>query len=436
LEKGEEKRKMRIFKSTFRNFLKIHLLFLLLLFASGCGVFNDQTAITRENHLTPHDHACPPERIILNLTENPAESMAVTWRTRAKEMVPMVQIALFTESPDFEENARTIHAEIEMVRLEKRPFVYQYSAVFDALTPNTVYAYRVGAENNWSEWNQFKTVSKGHDPFTFVYLGDPQEEVKSKCSHIFRAAYGHAPKADFWLFVGDLVDNGDRDEEWADLFYALGWIPGMTPMILVPGNHEYPDKRFLEGKEYKLFHLWRPHFTLPENGPPGLEETAYFIDYQGTRFVMLNGNEKLEEQAEWLEKILSNNPQRWTILGIHQPIYSTARYRRDSKRQDILMPVLDKYSVDLVLQGHDHTYCRTHRIKGGLRVEDHEKGTVYVTSVSGPKFYRLTTTNKDLIAKMETGRQLFQVIHVDYNHLLYTSFDAQGEVFDSFTLEK
>jgi hypothetical protein len=407
-----------------------------MFFSGGCAVFEEQANITRRNSLTPYDHACPPERIILNLTDTPTESMTVTWRTCAQEMIPLVQIALFTKSADFEENATTLRAECEIVRWGKKPYAYHYSAVFDALTPNTVYAYRVGAEDNWSEWNQFKTASKRHDPFTFVYLGDPQEEVKSKCSHIFRAAYANAPKADFWLFVDDLVDNGDRDEEWAELFYALGWIPGMTPMILVPGNHEYPDKRFLERKEYKLFHLWRPHFTLPENGPRGLEETACFIDYQGTRFVMLNGNEKLEEQAEWLEKILSNNPQRWTILGIHQPIYSTARYRRDSKRQDILMPVLDKYSVDLVLQGHNHTYCRTYKIKDGLRVEDHEKGTVYVTSVSSPKSYRLITNDKDLMAKMETGRQLFQAIHVDYNHLLYTSFDAQGEVFDSFTLEK
>jgi 3',5'-cyclic AMP phosphodiesterase CpdA len=428
---------MRIsMNNTFWNLLKVHLLCMFLLFASGCAVFKEQAARTWGDSLTSHDHACLPERIILNLTENPAESMAVTWRTCAKEKVPMIQIALFTKSPYFEENAETIHAESEIVRLENKPPVYHYSAVFKELIPDTVYAYRVGAEDNWSEWNRFRTASKRHAPFTFVYFGDPQKDVKSKCSHIFRSAYNNAPKADFWLFVGDLVDNGDRDEEWAEFFYALGWIPGMTPMILLPGNHEYPDKRFLKGKTYKLFHLWRPQFTLPENGPRGLEETAYFVDYQGARFVMLNGNEKLEEQAEWLGKILSNNPQRWTIVGIHQPFYSVVRYRKDSRSQDILMPLLDKYSVDLVLQGHEHIYCRTHKMKDGVRVRDHEMGTVYVTSVSGPKFYKVKKNNNDLMAKMETGRQLFQVIHVDHNHLLYASFDARGEVFDSFIIKK
>ena len=222
------------------------------------------------------------------------------------------------------------------------------------------------------------------------------------------------------------------------LSYFMPWdgFPRTTPMMLLPGNHEYPDKRYLQDKPYKLFHLWRPHFTLPENGPQGLEETAYFIDYQGVRFVMLNGNEKIEEQAGWLDKILSENPQLWTIVGIHQPVYSTAKYRNDSKLQNQLVPIFDKHSVDLVLQGHDHTYCRTYKIKNGFRAGDNEKGTVYVISVSGPKFYQVKTHYKGLMAKLETGRQLFQVIHIDHNRLFYESFDVKGEVYDSFTLEK
>jgi hypothetical protein len=211
----------------------------------------------------------------------------------------------------------------------------------------------------------------------------------------------------------------------------------MTPMMLIPGNHDYPDKRYLHAKPYELFPLWRPHVTLPENGLHGLEETAYYIDYQGVRFVMLNGNEKIEEQARWLDRILSENHQRWTIVGIHQPVYSTtSKGRKDSKLQNQLVPIFDKHSVDLVLQGHNHTYSRTYEIKNGVRTGDNEKGTVYVISVSGPKFYEVKTQQKDLMAKIETGRQLFQVIHIDHNRLLYESFDVTGKVYDSFTLEK
>ena len=415
---------------------KILLLCLPLLLVSTCDALEKRAA---EKSWDPHPYysdPSSPRRLILNLTENPSNSQAVTWRTLSEIEDPKAQIALVTDAFPLKDSLKTIDAVSEKVILGKDEAVYHYSAIFKALQPDTLYAYRVGTDDNWSEWNQFKTACKGHDPFTFVYFGDPQEDVKSMCSQIFRVAYKKAPDADFWLFVGDLVDNGDRDDEWAELFYAFGWIPRMTPMILLPGNHEYPDKRLFLGKDYKLFHLWRPHFTLPENGPNGLEETVYFIDYQGVRFVMLNGNEKLEEQAQWLDRVLSENPQPWSIAGIHQPAYSTSKYRNNSGLQNLLVPVFDKHSVDLVLQGHDHTYCRTYKIKNGIRVEESEKGTVYVISVSGPKFYQVKTHYKGLMAKIETGRQLFQVIHVDRNRLFYKSVNLKGEVYDSFTLEK
>lgn len=418
-------------------YFRLFLLSLSFLLASSCTFFEKQTLKEPEDtHCSYHLNRYVPERIILNLTTTPSQSQAVTWRTRAKINEPKAQIASLEKSPAIKKNLITLNALTEKVRVEKEKFVYHYSAVFKNLKPNTLYAYRVGSNNNWSEWNQFKTAEKESRPFKFLYLGDPQEKIKSMCSRIFRFAYKKAPDADFWLFIGDLVDDGKKDDEWDELFYALGWIPKTTPIILLPGNHEYPDKRFVHGKDFKLTHLWRPHFTLPENGPDDLKETVYFIDYQGVRFVMLNGNEKIEQQAIWLDKILSENPQRWTIAAIHQPIYSTAKYRKNSNLQTFLVPIFDKYSVDLVLQGHDHTYCRSYKIKNGVKVGKDERGTVYIISVSGPKFYTVNDYYKDLMVKMETGKQLFQAIHIDNNKLIYESFDAKGDLFDSFILEK
>ena len=167
-----------------------------------------------------------------------------------------------------------------------------------------------------------------------------------------------------------------------------------------------------------------------------LNETVYFIDYQGVRFVMLNGNEKLQEQAEWLDRVLSQNSQDWTIAAIHQPVYSTARKRDNTLLQDLFVPIFDKYSVDLVLQGHDHTYSRTFKLRNGKRVEDNESETVYVISVSGPKNYSVNKRYEHLMEKMETGRQLFQVISVNKNRLQYESYNALGELYDSFELKK
>ena len=151
---------------------------------------------------------------------------------------------------------------------------------------------------------------------------------------------------------------------------------------------------------------------------------------------MLNGNEKLEEQARWLDALLKNNPQNWTIVAIHQPCYATGTDRDNPDIRKLFVPVFDKYSVALVLQGHDHNYGRTYKLRNGKRVADTDNGTVYIVSVRGTKMYPKNKQNQHLMVKIESGRQLFQVIRVNENVLHYESFNALGVLYDSFELGK
>ena len=64
-------------------------------------------------------------------------------------------------------------------------------------------------------------------------------------------------------------------------------------------------------------------------------------------------------------------------------------------------PLLDKYNVDLVLNGHDHTYARGHVPVRTSESDTPELGTVYVTSVSGPKQYGLD--RKQILAYKSQG---------------------------------
>lgn len=377
-----------------------------------------------------------PERIILNITENPSTSQAITWRTNLIGSKQQAQITPSTGLTKLSKNSRTVFAKTEKINLDGNKIIYQHSLIFDSLEPDTLYAYRVGEKKNWSEWNQFRTASKKFKPFKFIYLGDPQTNVKSMCSRIFREAYKKAADAKFWLITGDLVNNGGNDKLWAEFYYALGWIPRTLPIILLPGNHCYPIESRNGEKVSEIYPLWRPQFTLPENGPEGLEETAYYYDYQGVKFIILNGNEKIKEQAIWLEDVLKKNQQSWTIIAIHQTFYPTVLNRDNPHLRKHLLPIIDKYSVDLVLEGHDHSYGRTAKLRNGIKVSDNEKGTVYITSVCGTKSYPINEENKKTMEKIGTGRQLFQVITILKNSLNYESFDATGKPYDSFTLDK
>ncbi|MCP4214883.1 MAG: phosphohydrolase, partial [bacterium] len=345
------------------------------------------------------------ERIILNLTAHPEHEIAVTWRGNYKKGRARVEymeaVAGSPESSDASgeayEKTRKVKGRTETVNAGKDARAQHHSAVLKGLQPDTLYQYRVGDGRYWSEWSHFRTARTGRHPFTFIYLGDPQNSIKSLCSRTFRAAFSAAPNARFILIPGDLVSEPWNDKQWGELFYAAGWLPRQIPVIAVPGNHGYYKRRLFYTYTSDAPHpLWFAHLTLPENGVKGMEETCYTFDYQGVRFALLNGNEKFTEQALWLDGVLAHNPNRWTIISIHQPFYSTGLERDNPKLRAAFLPVIDKYRVDLVLQGHDHTYGRTRRLRNG-KVDP--KGTIYVSSVSGPKFYELNPKYKTLMAK-------------------------------------
>jgi hypothetical protein len=387
-----------------------------------------------------------PERIVLNLTTDPTSEIAITWKTGTGIENPRVEYMLASSQSTCSNGGGTgiykkvKRAEAVTQRIEtgKETTVFFHSVILKNLEPGTSYQYRVGSGNAWSEWCFFKTADIEEKPFTFIYLGDPQDDLKSFCPRVFRAAYSAAPQSRFMIITGDLVSYPWRDKWWKDFFYAAGWMVRYIPIVVVPGNHAYSRSNGLWRFSAKSPHpLWYAHFTLPRNGPQGFDETVYYFDYQGARFIQLNGNEGLEAQAAWLETVLTHNPNRWTFVTIHQPFYSTGQeYRDNPKLRKIFLPLIDKYGVDLVLQGHDHTYGRTYKLKNGAIVKDDEPGTVFVSSVSGPKFYTLNPKHRHLMKKMGTDVQLFQVIEVNKNILTFEARTAAGERFDFFTLTK
>ena len=145
----------------------------------------------------------------------------------------------------------------------------------------------------------------------------------------------------------------------------------------------------------------------------------------------MNSNEKLEQQVEWLDVVLSKNKQRWVICNFHHPIFSTAKDRDSANLRNLWKPILDKYRVDLVLQGHDHSYGRTGldtpiatpntigNVPTGVNQVDMFTGTVYVVSVSGPKMYNLSPS--PIMQRVAEDTQLYQIIHIDGDQLHYES---------------
>ena len=190
---------------------------------------------------------------------------------------------------------------------------------------------------------------------------------------------------------------------------------------------------------------WRPQFSFPIQDVPkdSLKETVYFIDYQGVRFISLDSNTAMAEQVLWLERTLEQNPNHWTVVTFHHPMYSPASDRDNLELRQMWKPFFDKYRVDLILSGHDHTYSRTGLVDtsnlknvptGYQQAYDPKIGTVNVVSVSGPKLYEIT---KGKYAKtFAENTQLYQIIDIDGDNLRFRAFTATGKLYEEFQLQK
>ena len=408
-----------------------------------------------------------PDRIVATLPGDPRHGFAVTWRT-ASGGEAAAQIAVATDGPQLAENARTVIGQSESVDLENVGIkgemwlanwnvglgkVSYHSVTFDGLRPDTLYVYRVKGQGGvWSEWFQLRTAPES-GPVTFLYMGDAQNDILSRWSRVVRQAYSDAPDARFIIHAGDLTDKSARDRDWGEWFEALGFIHSMIPAIPAMGNHEYMKLENGGRTSARVpTMLWRPQFTLPreEGLPAELAELAYDVRYSRDVHVFIitsNDDANMQAQADWLDREMGKSDAKWKIVSFHHPIFSSHQGRDTPEKREKLLPVFLKHKVDLVLQGHDHTYARgaIGEPKDRLGFDDTgaEITTMFVNSVAGPKQYDFKPTQWDeykgdgvRLARKAEETQLYQIIRVDGDRLTYESRTATGALYDDFTLEK
>jgi predicted phosphodiesterase len=367
-----------------------------------------------------------PHRVLLTWTGDPATTATVTWRTERHRGTGAAEIALETGGAEVHRTARRVLAATEP--LGRGPdTVFYHTITFRGLTPATTYAYRVGDGQHWSEWYTFVTQPTRRDTLQFIYLGDAQTHLLARWAKVLRKAYTDLPRADFILHAGDLINHAEADEQWGEWFAAGAFIHAGVPCVAVAGNHEY--RKDSTGQKVGLSTYWQPQFNFPANGPAHLGDQSYFLDFPNARLVILNSNVRVEAQAPWLERVLRENRKPWLLVSFHHPVFSAATGRKNGEIYQHWKPLLDRYGVDLVLQGHDHVYAR------GKDPALARTTPVYVVSVSGPKMYRLAE-KPDWAAVTYADLQLYQTVRIQNNRLLYTAKILDGTIKDQFELRK
>ncbi|WP_428678498.1 fibronectin type III domain-containing protein [Sphingopyxis sp.] len=390
-----------------------------------------------------------PDRIVLTPGADPAREMAVAFRTDTAQAESQAQLAVSVDGPTLEEKAALVTGKAMPVDSSYGPALY-HQIRFKDLTPDTVYAYRVKGSAGWSEWYQFRTAAAEVKPFRFLYLGDIQNGILTYASRVIRQAF-HA-NGDIRLVVhaGDLAaqrDDLDHDDEWGEWNQAGGYNYAIVPQVPATGNHEYVDLIKPDGTESRrLGPYWPAQFALPANGADPVKATTYYTDYQGVRFIVLDGTAaidlgSMQAQTDWLDKTLASSKATWNVVLFHQPVFTCARPNDTAEIKAAWKPVFDKRKVDLVLQGHDHCYSRLTSEAGReasakARADGMIQGPVYLVSVTGSKMYTLNDRTPWQPDRIAEATELYQIIDVDAKRLKFRTFTASGKLYDGFDLER
>jgi hypothetical protein len=192
-------------------------------------------------------------------------------------------------------------------------------------------------------------------------------------------------------------------------------------------------------------------FALPQEqsaGEGAEGEEWYSFDYGNVHFVVLNDTapETLirGEEADWLEADLAavdRSVTPWVIAMHHKPPYSCSNHGSQRVPREAWQPIYDAHAVDLVINGHDHNYERSHPIRGfqpgtmdGMIVGEGE-GTLYVvTGGAGAPLYGAGSDCPHTALSESTYH--YTIVDVDDRTLTLTAYRIDDTMLDTFTLTK
>lgn len=292
-------------------------------------------------------------------------------------------------------------------------------SVITGLDENVKYSYRVGAEGAWSDVYEF-TTRKFEGNFDFLFFGDPQIGSSGNVAldqagweDTLDVAVAANPAAELLVSGGDQVETANVEAQW-QAFLAPEELRSV-PWVATIGNHD------VGGKAYEQ-HLWTPNTDRSPalyRGNPAVQSGGdYWFTYKDVLFIDLNSNayagsaqpgaDADEAHIAYISDVVAEHGDdaKYTVLVYHHSIYSPADHANDGDNQERRRDFPTAFSnlgVDLVLQGHDHSYSRSYLIRNGEKADPAEQpaaesvfqgpgGVVYVTanSASGSKYYDLT----------------------------------------------
>lgn len=289
-------------------------------------------------------------------------------------------------------------------------------------------------ENDTLEYgvNPFMTSIDSNRPVTFAVFGDTQQQSDTLVwNRISQMALKERPN--FGLIVGDLVDTGGDLNQWRNEFLGNGHeFMKNIPLFPVVGNHD-----IIYDHEAQNYHKYLKH--------PG-HENYYTTKYGPIQLFIIDSNQDMEPgspQYEWLVNELAKSKSKWKIAAHHHAPYSSDSDDYGDTKSALpldgdpnfnpIIPLYEKYDVDIVFYGHIHSYERTWPL---LNQKVDENGVVYVQcgGAGGDNEYS-GVIRSWFSAKLNSDHH-YCMVSVNNSKLYLTAIDYSGNMFDQYVIDK
>ncbi len=328
------------------------------------------------------------------------------------------------------------------------PAAYNHKAVLYGLVPNQDYCYHLYIENQEGTGVQepvsgtFRTLfSPERKVVTFLALGDTGAFVENEIDNNAREqlAYLMAQEtADFVIHTGNLTSSGLNAEADAEFFKPFRSLLQNKPFVAALGPNEYgPDRTDRESKPFLHTNYTRYHDMPWSNATP----KYYYFDTANVRFIVLDSNavygaawapemDSESAQTKWLKTTLGTAGDKWKIVVMNAPAYSTGVHGQTQQILEEWVPIFEDYRVNLVLQGGDADYERTFPLRKG---ETHPRGVTYITlgtAAGAPtkRFYQDAYT-----ARFVSARH-YAVVKIVDRKLTVRVYSDTGKELDKFEM--
>ncbi|HST39220.1 MAG TPA: metallophosphoesterase [Conexibacter sp.] len=288
-----------------------------------------------------------------------------------------------------------------------------FTGTFSGLTPGARYDWFVAdsATPAGQTPGTFATAKGGDKPYTAATYGevhtDDGDDVVAfgasgpgdysvqgvvGLSHANRVVWNQDTRPAFVVSSGDNMNDGTMEERWTDLLSGApaspagagrtadttfnGTFTGSVPFMTALGDHEYKNTA-TPGTASPLYYA---HFPNPANGPTGQERSSYSYDYNGVHWTVLEASPGVKpssfpaywrHELEWLAADLASAVRRtrFQVVVMHQPPFHSKTSRvyptyADPEFRDDVMPLFDRYGVEVVVSGHDAHNVRSFPLVG------------------------------------------------------------------------